>query len=99
MYLHEIPSPTLLRIIIAIIPIIVMSILSYLKYQTGKSIGSRSLITDSKETLACAFLSTTVLIGLGLNYLFSSWWVDPISSLIIVVFLIEEGYSTLKEED
>lgn len=99
LYVHEIPSPTLLGIIIAIIPIIVMPILSYSKYQTGKSMGSRSLVADSKETLACAFLSTTVLFGLGLNYLYSLWWADPIASLIIVVFLIKEGYSILRGED
>lgn len=99
LYFHEVPSPSLFGIIIAIIPIIVMPILSYMKYQTGRSIGSKSLVADSKETLSCALLSTTVLIGLGLNYLYRLWWTDSVASLIIVVFLIKEGYTTLRGED
>ncbi len=97
LYGHEIPDPSLLGIIIAIISIIVMPILFYLKYQTGKSMGSRSLIADSKETLACVFLSGALLVGLGLNYLFGFWQADPIVGLLIVTYLLKEGYSTLKE--
>ncbi|HDY68316.1 MAG: cation transporter [Candidatus Scalindua sediminis] len=94
---HEIPYPSLLGIIIAIVSIIVMPVLFYIKYQTGKSINSRSLMADSKQTLACVFLSVALLIGLGTNYLYGLWWADPIVGLIIVIFLIKEGYATLKE--
>jgi divalent metal cation (Fe/Co/Zn/Cd) transporter len=67
------------------------------KYQTGKSMGSRSLIADSKETLACVFLSGALLVGLGLNYLFGLWQADPVVGLVIVIYLVKEGYTTLKE--
>ncbi len=97
LYVHEIPDPSLLGIIIAIVSIIVMPILFYLKYQTGKSMRSRSLIADSKETLACMFLSGALLVGLGLNYLYGFWQADPIVGLIIVAYLVREGYSTLRE--
>jgi cation diffusion facilitator family transporter len=96
--LREIPDPSIIGIIIAIISIVVMPILFYLKYKTGKQIKSRSLMADSKETLACMFLSAALLVGLGLNYLYGFWQADPIVGLIIVVYLIKEGYSTLKEE-
>ncbi|MGB2698332.1 MAG: cation diffusion facilitator family transporter [Candidatus Zixiibacteriota bacterium] len=99
LYFGEIPNPSLLGIIIAIISLIVMPVLFYMKYQTGKAIKSRSLIADSKETLACMFLSGALLIGLGLNYLFGLWQADPIVGLVIVVFLFKEGYETLKEEE
>jgi divalent metal cation (Fe/Co/Zn/Cd) transporter len=59
--------------------------------------GSRSLIADSKETLACMFLSGALLVGLGLNYLYGFWQADPIVGLIIVAYLVKEGYSTLRE--
>lgn len=98
LYFHEIPGPSLLGIIIAILSIIVMPFLFYMKYQTGKSINSRSLVADSKQTLACVFLSVALLIGLGLNYLYGFWQTDPLVGLVIVVFLIKEGYTTLKEE-
>jgi divalent metal cation (Fe/Co/Zn/Cd) transporter len=98
LYLREISEPSLLGIIIAIVSIIVMPILFYMKYRVGRTINSRSLIADSKQTLACVLLSLSLLIGLGLNYLYGLWWADPIVGLVIVVFLIREGYSALKDE-
>ncbi len=97
--LREIPEPSLLGIIVATASIIIMPILFYQKYQTGKAIGSRSLIADSKETLACMFLSMALLIGLVLNYFYGLWQADPIAGLVIVIFLMREGYETLKEKD
>ncbi len=97
LYLHEIPDPSLLGIVIAVISIIVMPMLFYLKYQTGKSMGIRSLVADSKQTLACVFLSGALLVGLGLNYLYGFWQGDPIVGLVIVIYLAKEGYTVLKE--
>jgi cation diffusion facilitator family transporter len=96
---QETPEPSLFGIIIAVVSLIVMLPLYYQKYQTGKALGSRSLVADSKETLACMFLSLTLLIGLGANYLFGLWQADPIVGLIIVIFLLREGYETLREEE
>lgn len=98
LYFHEVPDPSLLGMLIAIASIIVMPVLFYMKYQTGKSIKSRSLVADSKQTLACVFLSVALLIGLGLNYLYGLWQADPIVGLVIVFYLIREGRDTLKEE-
>jgi len=99
LYFREPAEPSLLGIIIAVVSIIVMPVLFYVKYRTGRAMGSRSLIADSKETLACIFLSAALLIGLGLNYLYGFWQADPIVGLIIVILLIKEGYSTLTEAE
>lgn len=99
LYFSVPPEPSLLGIIIAIISIIVMPVLFYTKYRTGKAIGSRSLVADSKETLACMFLSAALLIGLGLNYLYGIWQADPVVGLVIVAFLVREGYKTVTEEE
>ena len=95
---QEIPEPSLFGIIIAIISLIAMPILFYQKYKTGKALKSRSLVADSKETLACLFLSFALLIGLGTNYFFGLCQADPIVGLIIVVFLVREGYEALRGE-
>jgi divalent metal cation (Fe/Co/Zn/Cd) transporter len=105
---REAPAPSLLGICIALASIIVMPGLFALKYRTGKSLGSASLMADSKQTLACAMwatdnmacamLSVALLIGLGLNYWFGIWQADPGIGLVIVVLLILEGYRTLKTE-
>ena len=99
LWLHEIPNPSLLGIVIAIISLIVMPILFYMKYKTGKLLKSSSLIADAKETLACVFLSVTLLVGLGLNYTVGLWQADPIVGLVIVMFLIREGYEILMEKE
>ncbi len=96
---QETPDPSLFGIIIALVSLVAMPILFYQKYRTGKALGSSSLIADSKETLACLFLSFTLLIGLGANYLFGFWQADPIVGLIVVVYLFREGYKTFREED
>lgn len=95
LYLGEITEPSLFGIIIAIVSLITMPILFFLKYRTGRQIGSRSLIADSKETLACSFLSLALLAGLGLNYLYGLWQADPVIALVIVGYLVKEGRETL----
>jgi divalent metal cation (Fe/Co/Zn/Cd) transporter len=96
--LREAPAPSLLGLGIALASMLVMPGLFYLKYQTGKSLGSASLMADSKQTLACALLSVALLIGLGLNYWFGVWQADPVIGLVIVLLLLREGYHTLKAE-
>ncbi len=95
---QEAPAPSLLGIFIALASIIVMPGLFALKYRTGKSLGSASLMADSKQTLACAMLSVALLVGLGLNYWFGIWQADPAIGLVIVALLIREGHHTLKAE-
>jgi len=98
LYQFEAPNPSILGIIIATLSIIIMPILSHMKYQTGKLLKSRSLIADSKETLACAALSIALLIGLGLNYFLGLWQADPVIGVVIAAFLIREGYESLMGE-
>ena len=95
----EIPEPSLPGIIIAIVSLIAMPFMAWMKYKTGKQINSRALVADSKETIACAFLSVALLLGLGLNYLFGFWQADPIVGILIVVFLFKEGWELWNEED
>ena len=95
----EVPEPSLPGILIAIASLIVMPVLTIQKYRTGQQISSRALVADSKETLACAFLSLALLIGLGANYLFGFWQADPIIGIIIAAFLFREGWAGWKESD
>ena len=98
LYLREPPDPSLLGIIIAIVSLIVMPVLFYMKYRTAQSLHSGSLTVDSKQTLACVFLSLSLLIGLGLNYVYGIWQADPVVGLVIVIFLTREGLAALREE-
>ena len=95
--LKERPETSLAGIVIALLSLVVMPILTKLKYDVGIQIGSKALIADAKETLACAFLSLALLLGLGLNYIFGFWQADPIVGMIIVLFLLHEGYEVWEE--
>jgi divalent metal cation (Fe/Co/Zn/Cd) transporter len=97
LYLQEKPEPSIIGILIAIASLIVMPVLFYMKYRTGKAIKSHSLVADSKQTLACFFMTISLLVGLSLNFLFGIWQADPLVGLLIVVFLFKEGYTTYKE--
>lgn len=92
-------DPSLAGIIISLASIIIMPVLYQQKNKIGKEIGSKALIADSKETLACAFLSLPLFVGLILNYLFGLWQADPIVGIIIVIFFIKEGIEIIEEED
>jgi divalent metal cation (Fe/Co/Zn/Cd) transporter len=95
--LKEIPDPSLPGIIIAIASLAIMPVLALQKFDVGKKIQSQALMADSKETLACFFLSAALLLGLGSNYLFGYWQADPIAGMIIVVFLFREGKEAWEE--
>ncbi|MFA6471035.1 MAG: cation transporter [Candidatus Latescibacterota bacterium] len=97
LYLREIPDPSLLGIIITLVSLITMPILYFQKYRTGKAMGLRSLVADSKETLACTLLSFSVLIGLCMNAVWGLWWADPAAGLIIVYFLVKEGREAFED--
>jgi cation diffusion facilitator family transporter len=93
----EVPETSLAGIIIAAVSLIAMPLLAWQKYKTGRQLGSMALVADSKETIACAWLSAALLIGLGCNYLFGFWQADPIAGIIIVFFLFKEGWESWKE--
>ncbi len=93
----EIPHPSLPGIIIASVSLTIMPILARQKQKTGEQIGSQAMVADSKETMACAWLSAALLAGLGANYLFGFWQADPIVGFIIVAFLFREGGQGLRE--
>lgn len=91
LYLHEAPEQSLLGVVIAGLSISIMTFVWRRKYELGKLMHSDSLIADSKQTLACIFMSFTLLAGLGLNYLFGLWWTDAVTGIIIAGFLFKEG--------
>jgi divalent metal cation (Fe/Co/Zn/Cd) transporter len=94
---REIPEPSLPGIVIAVLSIIVMPALSLQKFRLGKQIKSQALVADSKETFACALLSVSLLLGLGLNYAFGLWQADAVAALLIVIYLFREGLESWEE--
>ena len=76
-----------------------MPSLAFIKKKIARQIGSRALEADAMETLICAYLSFTLLLGLGLNVIFGWWWADPVAALAMVYFVVKEGWEAVSGED
>ena len=76
---------------IAIASLIVMPVLAWFEFRTGRELRSKSVQADAKQLLLCIYLSGTVLIGLVLNGLFGWAWVDSIAALVVAGLAIREG--------
>lgn len=95
--LQEMPGESLIGIILAVVSLTVMPLLALYKKKIAAEIDSRALRADALETLACSYLSLTLLLGLGANALFGWWWADPVAALAMVYFLLKEGREAVEE--
>jgi divalent metal cation (Fe/Co/Zn/Cd) transporter len=90
------PKESLIGIILTILSAFLMTALFFLKIKISKQIGSRSLRAEAYQSLFCDIQDLIVLIGLGLNIIFSWWWADPIIALALIPFLIREGLESFE---
>jgi divalent metal cation (Fe/Co/Zn/Cd) transporter len=74
-----------------------MPVLALYKKKIAAEINSRALRADALETLACSYLSLTLLLGLGANALFGWWWADPVAALAMIYLLVREGVEAIQE--
>jgi divalent metal cation (Fe/Co/Zn/Cd) transporter len=79
------------------IPIITM--LARRKIAIATQLGSRAMRADAAESITCGWLSLVVVIGLTADFLLGAWWVDAVTSLAIVWFVIKEGREAWNGED
>lgn len=56
------------------------------------------LAAEAKETLACSYLSITLLAGLSANAAAGWWWIDPATALLLVPWLLREGLEGVRGE-
>lgn len=85
------PRASLIGIVLAAASLVVMPVLSLTQRHTGRELGSRSAVADSKQTLLCTYLSAILLAGLMLNSLLGWSWADPIAALGIAAIAVREG--------
>lgn len=97
LWLQEAPEASPIGIGLAGLSLLVMPLLAWRKLRTGQALESRALIADAKETIACSYLSLTLLLGLGANALFGWWWADPVAALAMLPWVIREAREALEE--
>jgi divalent metal cation (Fe/Co/Zn/Cd) transporter len=86
-------------LIVAMIALPTMYVLARAKLRLAEQLGSRALRADAVESAACFYLSGAVVIGLVAQWLFGAWWIDAVTSLAIVYFLVREGREAWQGDD
>lgn len=95
----SVPKTSAAGIAVSAAALLVMPTLSAVKRRTGNRLGSGMLLADAAESLFCAYLSATVLVGLVLNASLGWWWADPIAALAVVPLVIKEGLEAIEGVD
>ncbi len=92
------PSTSVSGIAVTVAALIVMPVLAVSKRRTATRLADAALAgpaallaADASETMLCAVLSVTTLVGVGLNAALGWWWADPVASLAVVHFAVKEG--------
>lgn len=86
-------------LVVAAASLVIMPIIAVVKLKAAREIGSAALRAEAKETLACSYLSFTLLLGLVANSLAGWWWADPLAALLMVPWLVKEGIEGLRGGD
>src|SRR6266704_3224953 len=92
------PRESVVGIVLMVLSLIVMPLLARAKLRVAASLGSRALRADAHETIVCAWLSATTLLGLGLNAVLGWWWADPVAALAMLPLIVREGIEAWRGE-
>jgi cation diffusion facilitator family transporter len=91
------PETSNVGLALSVASLIAMPALGYAKLNVARRMQSKALEADAMETWVCAYLSGALLLGLGLHRLLGWWWADPVGALIMVPFILWQGFRTLRE--
>jgi divalent metal cation (Fe/Co/Zn/Cd) transporter len=86
-------------LVITALAIPIMWWLAKAKLRVADQLGSRALRADAVESIACGYLAGAVVIGLLVQAATNAWWVDSVTALAIVGFLIKEGLEAWRGDD
>jgi len=82
---------SLVGIGLALASVIVMPLVALAKLRTAATTKLVALAAEARETLACSYLSVSLLLGLVANAILGWWWLDPATALVLVPWLVREG--------
>lgn len=90
---------SILGLVVTALAVPIMYFLARAKIMIADQIGSHALRADAVESIACCYLAAVVVVGLIAQLLFGAWWIDSITSLAIVGFVVKEGLEAWHGED
>ena len=77
----------------------IMYMLARRKLTVASQLGSRAMRADAIESMTCGWLSLVVVVGLVAKLLLAAWWIDAVTSLGIVWFVVKEAREAWSGED
>ena len=89
------PQESVPGIVLVIASAVAMTLLFWAKSRIAMKLGSRALRAEAMESLMCDLQDLTVLLGLGLNALLGWWWADPVAALVLIPFMLKEGWESV----
>ena len=89
---HTTPENSPLGIGVAAGAVLFMPYLAVVKRRISGRIHSEALAGDAVNSITCAYMAGTVLVGLALFALFGWWWVDKAAALLFLAWLGRETW-------
>jgi divalent metal cation (Fe/Co/Zn/Cd) transporter len=94
---HSKPEGSPVGIGIAALAVVFMPYLAVTKRRIARRIQSEALAGDATNSITCAYMAATVLVGLALNIFLGWWWAENIAALLFLVWLIRETWEMFEE--
>ncbi len=93
------PTVSTIGIVLTAASVVFMPWIALSKLRAARLMDSPALRAEAKATLACAFLSVTVLLGLVANAVGGWWWADPLAGCLMIPWLVREGIAGIQAQD
>ena len=82
----------------ALVTLIAMPVLARAKADVGHQLGSSATVSESRQTMLCAYLSAALVVGLLADAALGWWWADPVTGLVIAAVAVREGRDAWRGE-
>jgi divalent metal cation (Fe/Co/Zn/Cd) transporter len=92
------PDASPVGIVLAAASLVLMPALARAKRRLAPAIGSQAVVSESRQTQLCAWMSAVLLVGLTLNAALGWWWADPVAGLGIAALAATEAVRAWRAE-
>lgn len=98
MHGHELPAPTYLALVIAVVSIISKELLYRYTERRGKELQSNAVVANAWHHRSDAISSLGTLVGIaGAMFLGSRWRIlDPAAAVVVSFFIVKAGYDIMR---
>lgn len=90
------PRSSYIGMVLLLVAAMGMPWLASKKRQLAIQLASAALKADAAESSLCGYLSWIALAGLLANAFFGKSWADPVAALLLVPFVLKEGWEAVR---